>query len=104
MLPIPTKIRAVREDPAAPLVECYPETPDALAAIFAARSTPTTPTEFAKPLKTICAHSDGKQLRDVLQVNVYKLDKALKATDATIEMRLAFKASLDRFGLLTVPR
>ena len=60
--------------------------------------------EFAKPLKTICAHSDGKQLKDVLQVNVYKLDKALKATDATIEMRLAFKASLDRFGLLTVPR
>ena len=60
--------------------------------------------EFAIPLKTICAHSDGKQLKDVLQVNVYKLDKALKATDATIEARLAFKASLDRFGLLTVPR
>ncbi len=60
--------------------------------------------EFAKPLKTICAHSDGKQLRDVLQINVYQLDKALKATDATIDQRLAFKASLDRFGLLVVPR
>jgi hypothetical protein len=60
--------------------------------------------EFAKPLKTICAHSDGKQLHEVLQINVYQLDKALKATDATVDQRLAFKASLARFGLLVVPR
>jgi hypothetical protein len=153
MLPTPTKIRAVREDPAAPLVDCYPEDPTTLARLFATRSTTTpTPTttpkekpmqnmtnydgnhskvektpinginasndpvrlieilerldlvspEMAKPLKTIAAH--GGSVKEVFQVSVYKLDQKLRATEASVEQRLAFKASLDRFGLLTVPR
>ncbi len=59
MLPIPTKINAIREDPAAPLVECYQEDPTTLAAIFAARSTttPTTPTK-EKPMLNMTGY-DG---------------------------------------------
>jgi hypothetical protein len=66
MLPIPTKIRAVREDPAAPLVECYPKTPDALAAIFAARSTPTTPTTpKEKPVQNMTGFNEHASVKGV---------------------------------------
>jgi hypothetical protein len=58
--------------------------------------------ELGVPLKTIAAA--GGELKEFLQVNVYKLDQALKRTEATIEQRLAFKASLSRFGLLVVPK
>jgi hypothetical protein len=154
MLPIPTKIKAVREDPNDPIVNCYSEDPITLARIFASRSTSTTPTpttpkgktpmmnmtgydgnhskvektpinginasndpvrlieilerldlvspEMAKPLKTIAAH--GGSVKEVFQVSVYKLDQKLRTTEASVEQRLAFKASLDRFGLLVVPR
>jgi hypothetical protein len=153
MLPIPTKIKAVREDPNDPIVNCYSEDPITLAKIFAGRSTstptpPTTPKEkpmqnmtgydgnhskvektpinginasndpvrlieilerldlvspeMAKPLKTIAAH--GGSVKEVFQVSVYKLDQKLRTTEASVEQRLAFKASLDRFGLLVVPR
>lgn len=60
--------------------------------------------EFAKPLRTIAANGAAASLKDVCQISVYKLDKALAATTATIEARMAFKASLDRFGMLVVPR
>jgi hypothetical protein len=152
MLPIPTKIKAVREDPSAPIANCYREDPATLAKLFASISTtpPTiTPTkqkimlnmtgynehaavkgvekyhingvnasndrgrlvevlerlevitpEFAKPLKTIFAHGAADKLKEVLQISVYKLDAALRLTDATVDQRLAFKASLAHFGLL----
>jgi hypothetical protein len=58
--------------------------------------------EMAKPLKTIAAH--GGSVKEVYQVSVDKLDQALRKTEATVEQRLAFKASLDRLGLLVVPR
>ena len=58
--------------------------------------------EMAKPLNTIAAH--GGSVKEVYQVSVYKLDQALRKTEASVEQRLAFKASLDRFGLLVVPR
>jgi hypothetical protein len=58
--------------------------------------------EMAKPLKTIAA--PGGSVKEVYQVSVYKLDQALRKTEASVEQRLAFKASLDRFGLLVVPR
>ena len=58
--------------------------------------------ELAKPLKTIAAH--GGPLKDVITLSVYALDAKLRNTDATLEQRLAFKASLARHGMLTVPR
>src|SRR5450432_4072456 len=148
MLPIPTKIKAVREDPSAPIANCYREDTATLAKLFASIST-TPPTkqkimlnmtgynehaavkgvekyhingvnasndrgrlvevlerlevitpEFAKPLKTIFAHGAADKLKEVLQISVYKLDAALRLTDATVDQRLAFKASLAHFGLL----
>ncbi len=60
--------------------------------------------EFATPLRTIAAHGAAASLKDVWQISVYKLDKALAGTTASIEARMAFKNSLDRFGLLVVPR
>jgi hypothetical protein len=158
MLPIPTRIRAVRENPESPFLDCYPGTPpETLAKIFASRTTVTPPTiqspkekpmlnftnydenlaaaskgvtknhingigasdnpgrlvdvletlelitpELAVPLKTIAAH--GGAVKDFTTVSVYALDAKLRGTDATLEQRLAFKASLARHGLLTVPR
>ena len=58
--------------------------------------------ELAVPLKTIAAH--GGDVKDFATINVYKLDAKLRETDATLEQRLAFKASLARHGLLVVPR
>jgi hypothetical protein len=157
MLPIPMKIRAVRENPESPFLDCYPGTPpETLAKIFASR-TATPPTikspkgkpmlnftgfderiaaaskgvtqqhvngigasndpgrlidvletlelitpELAVPLKTIAAH--GGAVKDFTTVSVYALDAKLRSTDATVEQRMAFKASLARHGLLTVPR
>jgi hypothetical protein len=58
--------------------------------------------ELATPLKTIAAH--GGPLKDVFTISVYALDAKLRETDAPLESRMAFKASLARFGMLTVPR
>jgi hypothetical protein len=58
--------------------------------------------ELAKPLKTIAAH--GGPLKDVITLSVYALDAKLRLTDASLESRIAFKASLSRHGLLVVPR
>jgi hypothetical protein len=58
--------------------------------------------ELAVPLRTIAAH--GGEVKDFATVSVYALDAKLRTTDATLEQRLAFKASLARHGLLTVPR
>jgi hypothetical protein len=58
--------------------------------------------ELAVPLRTIAAH--GGAVKDFTTVSVYALDAKLRTTDATLEQRLSFKASLARHGLLTVPR
>jgi hypothetical protein len=58
--------------------------------------------ELATPLKTIAAH--GGPLKDVFTISVYSLDQKLRETDAPLEARMAFKASLARFGMLVVPR
>jgi hypothetical protein len=151
-LPIPTRIRAVRENPEAPFAELYPETRTELAIIFASRSTSTKTTK-EKPMtmqnftgynehasiagaeKThfngINASSDPARLIDVLaglglcdyalvpslkkitasggsvkeflQVNVHKLDQVLRGSDASLENRMGFKASLAHAGLLAEP-
>jgi hypothetical protein len=156
MLPILTKIKAVREDSSAPLLECYAETPETVARIFAGAATSTNnqrPKEGPKQmqnmtgynpllanakeeknhvagigasndparlldvldrlgvgpsddmmtsLKTLSAH--GKPIGEHFQVSVVKLDQALRKTEATLEQRLAYKASLHAAGLLMVPR
>jgi hypothetical protein len=58
--------------------------------------------ELAVPLRTIAAA--GGPLKEFATVSVYDLDRKLRATDATLDQRLAFKAALSRHGLLTVPR
>jgi hypothetical protein len=153
MLPVPTILKAVREDPAAPLIECYPgQTPDALREILAVANPTTIGKEkgqktmshnytgydgnarkleispvpginasdnpqrlidvlsrldlisdgMAEPLKILASH--GKPLAEHYQVSVYKLDIALAKTGASLENRIGFKASLNRHGLLSVPR
>jgi hypothetical protein len=57
---------------------------------------------LAVPLKTIAAA--GGELKEFLQISVYKLDQALRKTEATVEAKIAFKASLHRHNLLVVPR
>jgi hypothetical protein len=57
---------------------------------------------MAEPLKILASH--GKPLGEHYRVSVYKLDAALNKTGASTENRMAFKASLDRWGLLVVPR
>ena len=157
MAPIPTRIRAVSEDPKAPFLDCYPDISlEELNKILASRTTspPTiksqkekpmlnftgyderlaasskgiekshvngisasdspsrlldvlenleliTP-ELAVPLKKIAAH--GGDPKEFITLSVYALDAKLRKTDATVEQRLAFKASLARQGWLTVPR
>jgi hypothetical protein len=61
--------------------------------------------ELAVPLRTIAAaNSPDCKVKDFATISVYALDAALRKTDATLEQRLAFKSSLHRHGLLTVPR
>jgi hypothetical protein len=57
---------------------------------------------MAEPLRELAAH--GKPLRPHFTVSVYKLDEALENIECTVSQRMQFKASLDRAGLLTVPR
>ena len=58
--------------------------------------------ELAKPLKTITAR--GGEVKEFITLSVYALDAKLRMTDATVEQRLAFKASLARHGWLVTPR
>jgi hypothetical protein len=150
---VPIKIRAVREDPSNPILECYRENPIGLAKLLATRTTiqPTTtktkanimslnpeyvsasskpatkhavsgigpsgdparligvlanlglcPHELATPLKQLAAA--GKPLKEFYQVSVWDLDRALQNVDCSIQNRMQFKASLDRAGLLSVPK
>jgi hypothetical protein len=147
-MPTPTKIRAVREDPASPILECYADDPAALAKLFASHSTTTStkekpymslnpeyvtaaakpkravmgvganynvsaligtlqrlelcPSGLAEPLKQLAAA--GQPLAQYYQVSVYDLDRALSDVDCSVSQRLQFKSSLDRAGLLTVPK
>jgi hypothetical protein len=149
VMPIPTKIRAVREDPSAPILECYADDPAVLAKFFASRSTTTSstkgkpymslnpeyvtaaakpkravmgvganynvsaligtlqrlelcPSGLAEPLKQLAAA--GQPLAQYYQVSVWDLDRALSDVDCSVSQRLQFKSSLDRAGLLTVPK
>lgn len=55
---------------------------------------------MATALTTIAA--SGGSLSE-FGVSVYKLDAALRQTEASVETRLAFKASLHKCGLLAEP-
>jgi hypothetical protein len=46
----------------------------------------------------------GKPLGEYFKVSVWDLDKALESVDCSVTNRLAFKSSLDRAGLLSVPK
>lgn len=58
--------------------------------------------ELATPLKTIAAA--GEPIKEFLQIPVHKLDAKLRNTYSTVEQKIAFKANLDRHGLLVVVR
>jgi hypothetical protein len=60
------------------------------------------PHELATPLKQLAAA--GKPLKEFFTVSVWDLDRALQNVDCSIQNRMQFKASLDRAGLLSVPK
>ena len=58
--------------------------------------------EMAEPLQQLAAA--GKPLKQYFQVSVHDLDRKLENVNCSTTQRLQFKASLDRAGLLTVPK
>jgi hypothetical protein len=60
------------------------------------------PHELATPLKQLAAA--GKPLKEFFTVSVWDLDRAPQNVDCSIQNRMQFKASLDRAGLLSVPK
>jgi hypothetical protein len=60
------------------------------------------PPDLAAPLKKLAAV--GRPVNEFYQVSVWDLDRALQDVDCSIQNRLQFKASLDRAGLLSVPK
>ena len=60
------------------------------------------PHGLATPLKSLAAH--GKPLKEFFTVSVWDLDRALEGVECTLSQRMQLKASLDRAGLLTVPK
>jgi hypothetical protein len=60
------------------------------------------PHDLATPLKQLAAA--GRPVKEFYQVSVWDLDRALQNVDCSIQNRMQFKASLDRAGLLSVPK
>jgi hypothetical protein len=58
--------------------------------------------ELATPLKTIAAA--GAPIKELFQVNVWELDRALAGVECTIENRINFKSALDQLKILNVPK
>jgi hypothetical protein len=58
--------------------------------------------ELASPLKSITAA--GAPIKELFQVNVWELDRALAGVECSIEQRINFKSSRDRLGILNVPK
>jgi hypothetical protein len=54
------------------------------------------------PAKQLAA--SGTPISEYVSVDVVSLDRALRKFETTVEGRLAFKSSLHRAGLLTVPK
>jgi hypothetical protein len=60
------------------------------------------PGDLGESLQKLAAA--GGKPGEFYQVSVYDLDQALAQTEASLEQRMAFKASLHRNGLLVVPK
>jgi len=60
------------------------------------------PSGAVAPLKSLAAH--GTPLKEFFQVSVWDLDRALEGVECSVSQRMQLKASLDRAGLLTVPK
>jgi hypothetical protein len=60
------------------------------------------PIGLGESLQKLAAY--GKPVKEFFQVSVWDLDRALAGVECSIEQRMAFKASLDHAGLLTVPK
>jgi hypothetical protein len=60
------------------------------------------PRDLSDPLKSLAAA--GQKPGDHFKVSVWKLDEALNRTDASTVNRMALKASLSQFNMLSVER
>jgi hypothetical protein len=58
--------------------------------------------ELATPLKSIAAA--GAPIKELFQVNVWELDRALAGVECSIENRINFKSALDQLNILNVPK